>query len=541
MGCGASVETPPGGPATEPPTCTIYYFTSTKVRRNNPSELSAVRLLSTSSESIPYTASKLREIDGDLAVLSDGETWKTNGKMVCVPNDEQAAAIKFEVAAPVSTVAEVLLYTTNNESFGSDPCIFTVPGKAAAAKSKFKGKVTVCYEAEGNLQLVVAKGSLVMQAAAPKMATAPPAAPEKAAATPPPLSEAAAAWLKEIGEAPPLATMLAADVADSRDWLADAPSVDLSGLQPGGFRLTVRIRTTSLRGTVLVKCVDRSALERTHGENPGPWMDTGPGAPGSLGPPRYEEGSKLLGVDHGVACFMAFGMKQAYPLDVNDLTLLGVTRVDDGKEHTMGVRFFAGQYHLFVDGWREASGGGAKQDMCPAAPFWPMNQDVTCAPDKYVRLVTGDAPCSWSPPVLVRGMPAPHLPDDACMPDEVEWAKRGKWNPPFGDQPLMWRRLEGTISHLCYVSGEETAAFPPKPAPAQAAAPPPTGEEGAGAGVWPSADEAFDALDTDGNGSLDKAELSAYLTGLGHSEKEVDVIASSVDPLGVQDLLHLGY
>ena len=48
--------------------------------------------------------------------------------------------------------------------------------------------------------------------------------------------------------------------------------------------------------------------------------------------------------------------------------------------------------------------------------------------------------------------------------------------------------------------------------------------------AWPSADEAFDALDTDGNGALDKSELAAYLTKkLGHSQQEVDQIVASLD------------
>ena len=60
--------------------------------------------------------------------------------------------------------------------------------------------------------------------------------------------EARAAWFAAIEAAPPDATMLAADVPDTRAWIADANAVDMSGLKSGGFRLTARIKTTCERG-----------------------------------------------------------------------------------------------------------------------------------------------------------------------------------------------------------------------------------------------------------------------------------------------------
>ena len=412
MGGGASKKAPdptPKGSAAlysadsggdEPPTCTLYYFTSTAIRY--PSELSAVRLVSTSGESIPYTASKHREFAGDLAVISDGGTWKTNKKMICVPNDEHAAAIQFQVAAPLSTIAEVVLYTTNDESFGHNPCILTVPGKDKAATSKFKGAVTVCYEAEGSRQLTVQGTAQAAPAKPEKTPARPekktpaepektPVAPKEAAPAPPATyvapektpEEAAeeAAWFKQIHEAAPHPAMLAADVPDSRDFLSDPSAVDLSGLQAGGFRLTCRIKTTSKCGVAFAKAVEFTAK------------------PGVLSTGGYDGwGIKLLGVDGGLATWHAFSGQCGPPND--DLVLMGTTPINDGVEHTLGVRFYGGQYHLFVDGRREASGGSAQVDVDS-----PTNEKYTAFGPKgrqkiVAKLAVGDNG-AW--PFIVNG------------------------------------------------------------------------------------------------------------------------------------------
>ena len=320
-------------------------------------------------------------------------------------------------------------------------------------------------------------------------ATAPKATAPTVADSPSP-KDKEAAWYAAIAAAPPHAAMLAADAPDTRASLADVDAVDLSGYGAGGFRLTARIKTTCSRGLIIAKVV--------RGDDSEPRVDVPTWETGEDG----ELGMKMLAVENGVAVWDTTGGKRNYGL------LVGHTRVDDGKVHTLGVRFINSQYHLYVDGRREAAGFSAIADASPAHEF-----DVY----RKAALVLGDDSTAAPLIIKLKGREQRGAYDKEVLEDQMR-----------GD---VWsKHFVGTISHVHYVCGEEHDTFPPVPEEPSAKA------SGAGAPAWPSADDAFDAIDANADGKLSLDELKVCLKGrFGKTDAEVEQLFGALDKAGDAD------
>ena len=101
-----------------------------------------------------------------------------------------------------------------------------------------------------------------------------------------------------------------------------ASSWDLSGQVP--FTLTARIRTSKERGSIAAKCFPS-----------GLWKNGG-----------HEGQGKMLFLRKGVVCF-----------DIGWVgCVVGRTRVDDGRNHQVGVKFEDGKYKVLVDGHVDGEG-----------------------------------------------------------------------------------------------------------------------------------------------------------------------------------------
>lgn len=137
----------------------LYFFTSpTRAQRPgpvpHPSELSLVTFMSASGSQIPFAAVNVPGSDhtfkqADLDSLANGKSWKKDGRFVVVPNDNTASKLAFSLSEPLSTIAEIHVYTTNDESFGNAPCFLLAPTKGSAASGNI-AKLFVHYEAEGD-------------------------------------------------------------------------------------------------------------------------------------------------------------------------------------------------------------------------------------------------------------------------------------------------------------------------------------------------------------------------------------------------------
>ena len=347
------------------------------------------------------------------------------------------------------------------------------------------------------------------------------------------------AWYMSIDKAPVHSTMCPpkGSVDPGRDAFSDPDAMDLSGTQPGGFRLTCRITTTVDRGLILAKCVEVPkgslgvAVRPEASDLPDAYISDLPCC-----------GSKILAVYGGRAYLRVHWCGGC-------LELHSTTPVNDGSEHTVGFRFYGGQYHLFVDGKREAAGychgswnepvgvywdpaTGGVPDAHAGMPHWQKaarqlkekngNQDVPLK----TKIVFGDAGKSVHDPLV-------YLRSDearACMDGGRPWLAEIR-DPEKGrlaaQKSQTWQGLGGTLSHVTYASGQELLGFPDPPTPILASE-----GDGQPTAVWPSADEAFAALDTDKSGTLSTAELEAYFAKRGHAKEEIGAILTSLDGVG---------
>ena len=115
--------------------------------------------------------------------------------------------------------------------------------------------------------------------------------------------------------------------------------VDLSGLQPGGFRLTASICTSSLSGTIVARCLDNGRFEPASG-------------------PSKTSACKILCLRNGHLSFEVHFEGQIHTLRSPEAS----GKLNDSKEHVVGVlsnvtnRTKAGEYFLIIDGETVARG-----------------------------------------------------------------------------------------------------------------------------------------------------------------------------------------